>query len=137
VITKVAPPAPPELKVVAPELPAPSPAAEAKPTPPTDSQLQEQRHRLASRRDALERERGRLAEGALTDPALRAQLDKLGEAQAAVDADLQQINAALIARLAEQPDNTTGAFIEWSAASGGLRFSDRSPAANPNWPRLP
>jgi hypothetical protein len=138
VISKAAPPPAPPLTVVAGTAaapPAPAPA-EAKPPPPTDAELEEHRHRLASRRDALERERRRLAEDALTDPALRAPLNKLAAEQAALDTELQQVNSALAARLTEQSDGTTAAFLQWQGSSGGIRFSDWSPSSNPNWPRL-
>jgi hypothetical protein len=125
-ITKVPPSPAPPLSVVAGTAAAPPPPpAEAKPI--DNFQLEERRHHLSCKRDAIEQERKRLAEAVLTNPTLQPQLDMLISERAALDTELQQVNSALAARLAEQPETTTGAFIEWSAGSGGLRFSDWSP----------
>jgi hypothetical protein len=105
----------------------------AAPSPPAVS-LEERRVALAAERDTLERERGRLAEEVLTNPAVRAPLNETVGQLATVETDLRQVNAAIAERQAAQP-SSTAAYLEWSANGGG-RIIDWSASSNPNWPRL-
>ena len=133
VASKAEPPSPPALTIVAGTdavRPEPKPA-----DPPPTSGLEERRHTLIGERDTLERERNRLAEEVLTNPALGARLNETIASQAAIEHELRQIEHEMRKRTAEQPDSTT-AFLQWSAGGGGSGLIDFSPAANPNWPRL-
>ena len=132
VASKAEPPPPPALTIVA-GTDAVCPETKPADPPPPASGLEERRHTLTGQRNELERERGRLAEEALTNPAVRARLNEIIGCQAALDAELRTIDIA-IAKAA--PDSTTTAFLQWSGMTDGMRFHDWSPASNPNWPRL-
>lgn len=92
--------------------------AEARPAPaPGDRDLEEQHHTLTSKRNELEREIGRCAEPALTDPAVRAKRDQLMTDQAAVAAELKQVRDAMAKRDANQSGPSTTEL--WYRAAGG------------------
>jgi hypothetical protein len=123
VITKVPPPAVPTLTIVA-GTDAIKPDRELY----AYSGLEERRHQLVRKREDLARERNRLSEQVLTNPALHAQLNDTIAKQAAVDAELRDINAA-IAKAA--PDTSSQAYSDWMTNGGGSGLiTDWSPSSS-------
>lgn len=82
--------------------------AEAKPAPvAADSQLEEQRHGLVGRRNALKDELKRCVDAALVDAAAASRRDQLNAELAEVDVELKQVNVAMDKRDARSGPDTT------------------------------
>jgi hypothetical protein len=107
---------------------------EARPPPPPD--LLEKHNELSRSHADLEKQRGRLCEEVLSNPARRAQLDETTAKLAAVDTELAEIRIKMAAWQAAQSSNTTDSYLEWSGRGGDSRITNWSPQSNPNWDRL-
>jgi hypothetical protein len=105
---------------------------EARRPPPPD--LFEKHNELSRSRADLEKQRGRLCEEVLSNPARRVLLDETTAKLAAVDSELAEIKTKMAAWQAAQ--STTDSYLEWSARGGDSRITDWSLQSNPSWDHL-